>query len=203
VERFGLIHALLRARNYTRADSELTNLYQSLEADGTDKAPLENHRLGKAIRIERKISDSNAMIETLAARVKLAAGHKDEAFDIYKEALQTFPQHRALIYDYADALFRNSGAEAALGFINQQLQFTPNDIRLYKLQAQSYEALGNPMAQHRALAEVYSRQGNYSAAVEQLQIALRNSNGDFYQASSAEARLRELRELATDQAKSK
>jgi beta-barrel assembly-enhancing protease len=59
------------------------------------------------------------------------------------------------------------------------------------------------MAQHHALAEVYSRQGNYSAAVEQLQIALRNSNGDFYQASSAEARLRELRELAADQAKSK
>jgi predicted Zn-dependent protease len=203
VERFGLIHALLRARNYTRADSELTNLYQSLETDATDKTPLENHRLGRAIRIERKISESNAMIETLAARVRLAAGHKDEAFDIYKEALQTFPQHRSLIYDYADALLRHRGAEEAPTFINQQLQFTPNDIRLYKLQAQSYEALGNLMAQHHALAEVYSRQGNYSAAVEQLQIALRNSSGDFYQASSAEARLKELRKLAADQAKSK
>ena len=126
-----------------------------------------------------------------------------EAFDIYKEALKTFPQHRALSYDYADALLRHESAEAAIKFINQQLQFTPNDIRLYELQAQSYEALGNPMAQHRALAEVYSRQGNYSAAVEQLQIALRNSDADFYEASSAEARLRELRELAAEQAKSK
>ena len=203
VERYGLIHALLRARDYTRADSELTNLYKSLESNGADKTLLENHHLGKAIRIERKISQSNAMIETLAARVKLAAGDKAEAFDIYKEALKTFPQHRALSYDYADALLRHESAEAAIKFINQQLQFTPNDIRLYELQAQSYEALGNPMAQHRALAEVYSRQGNYSAAVEQLQIALRNSDADFYEASSAEARLRELRELAAEQAKSK
>jgi predicted Zn-dependent protease len=203
VERYGLIHSLLRARDYARADSELTNLYKSLESNGADKTLLENHRLGKAIRIERKISPSNAMIETLAARVKLAAGDKAEAFDIYKEALKTFPQHRALSYDYADALLRHESAEAAIKFINQQLQFTPNDIRLYKLQAQSYEALGNLMAQHRALAEVYSRQGNYSAAVEQLQIALRNSDADFYEASSAEARLRELRELAAEQAKSK
>ena len=81
--------------------------------------------MGKAIRIERKISQSNAMIETLAARVKLAAGDKAEAFDIYKEALKTFPQHRALIYDYADALLRHESAEAAIKFINQQLQFTP------------------------------------------------------------------------------
>jgi predicted Zn-dependent protease len=203
VERYGLIHALLRARNYTRADSELANLYQSLESDGADKASLENHYLGKAIRIERKISESNAMVETLAARVKLAAGHTEEAFDIYKEALQTFPQHKALIYDYGDALLRKRGAEAALKFVNEQLQFAPNDVRLYKLQAQSYEVSGNLMAKHRALAEAYSRQGSYSAAVEQLQIALRNSDIDFYQASSAEARLKELRELAADQAKSK
>jgi beta-barrel assembly-enhancing protease len=203
VERYGLIHALLRARNYTQADAELVNLYKSLESDDTDKTALEDHRLGKAIRIERKISESNAMIETLAARVKLAAGDKAEAFDIYKEALKTFPQHRALTYDYADALLRHESAEAAIKFVSQQLQFSPNDIRLYKLQAQGYEALGNPMAQHRALAEAYSRQGNYSAAVEQLQTALRNSDADFYEASSAEARLRELRELAAEQTKSK
>jgi predicted Zn-dependent protease len=98
---------------------------------------------------------------------------------------------------------RHESAEAAIKFVSQQLQLSPNDIRLYKLQAQGYEALGNPMAQHRALAEAYSRQGNYSAAVEQLQTALRNSDADFYEASSAEARLRELRELAAEQTKSK
>ena len=37
--------------------------------------------------------------------------------------------------------------------------------------------------------------GNIPAAVEQLQIGLKGGDGDFYQLSSAEARLRELRRL--------
>ena len=202
VERYGLINALLRGRDYLRADKELERLYDTLQPDAVDEA-LENHHLGTSIQIERKAPPSNAMIETLAARVKLALGQTKDALDIYQAALQTFPHHRALIYDYTDALLRNRGADKALKFVSRQLQFTPNDIRLYKLQAQSYAALGNVMSAHRAQAEVYSRQGNYHAAVEQLQIALQSSDGDFYHNSSVEARLRELRELAANQDKKK
>ncbi|MEP7371296.1 MAG: M48 family metalloprotease [Nitrosospira sp.] len=169
---------------------------------GTDTTP-ENHRLGTTIQITRKTPRPSAMIETLAARIKLAMGQTAEAFDIYEAALRTYPQHRALIYDYADALLRGNSADAALKFVNQQLQYAPNDIRLYRLQAQSYGALGDMMMQHRAQAEVYTRQGNVHAAIEQLQIALRGDDGDFYQKSSAEARLKELRILAEAQKKEK
>lgn len=198
VERYGLITALLRTRNYERADKELARLYDSLQSAEVNEA-LENHHLGSSIRIERKIPRSSPMIETLAARVKLASGQTSDALGIYKSALQIFPQHRALIYDYADALLRNGKADDALKFVSRHLQFTPNDVRLYALQARSHETLGNVLLQHRALAEVYSRQGNYDAAIEQLQIALKYSDGDFYQMSSVEARLRELRELAASQ----
>lgn len=169
---------------------------------GTDKTP-ENHRLGTTIQITRKTVQPSAMIETLAARVKLAMGQTAEALDIYEAALRTYPQHRALTYDYADALLRTNSADAALKFVNQQLQYMPNDIRLYQLQAQSYGALGDMMMQHRAQAEVYTRQGNVHAAIEQLQIALKGDDGDFYQKSSAEARLKELRILAEAQKKEK
>ncbi|SCY25196.1 M48 family metalloprotease [Nitrosospira sp. Nsp13] len=167
-----------------------------------DKTP-ENHRLGTTIQITRKSLQPSAMIETLAARVKLAMGQTAEALDIYEAALRTYPQHRALIYDYTDALLRANSADAALKFVNQQLQYMPNDIRLYQLQAQSYGALGDMMMQHRAQAEVYTRQGNVHAAIEQLQIALKGDDGDFYQKSSAEARLKELRVLAEAQKKEK
>lgn len=169
---------------------------------GTDTTP-ENHRLGTTIQITRKTPRPSAMIETLAARVKLAMGQTAEALDIYEAALRIYPQHRALIYDYADALLRGNSADAALKFVNQQLQYMPNDIRLYRLQAQSYGALGDMMMQHRAQAEVYTRQGNVHAAIEQLQIALRGDDGDFYQKSSAEARLKELRILSEAQKKEK
>lgn len=169
---------------------------------GTDTTQ-ENHHLGTTIQITRKTPRPSAMIETLAARVKLAMGQAAEALDIYEAALRIYPQHRALIYDYADALLRGNSADAALKFVNQQLQYAPNDIRLYRLQAQSYGALGDMMMQHRAQAEVYTRQGNVHAAIEQLQIALRGDDGDFYQKSSAEARLKELRILAEAQKKEK
>jgi predicted Zn-dependent protease len=90
-----------------------------------------------------------------------------------------------------------------LKFIGQQLMFTPEDTRLYSSQAQAYGAIGNQMSQHRAQAEVYARQGKLPAAVEQLEIALRTTDPDFYQASSVEARLRELRELTASKSKAK
>lgn len=268
VERYGLINALLRDRKYVRADKELAQLYENLQAEADEAlenphldavpriahrtplpaamietlaararlamgqpaealdiykdktaprlAPrqralkysyagadgtLENHSLGATIQITRKTPQPSAMIETLAARVKLAMGEYAEALDIYKAALRMYPQHRALIYDYADALLRGNNADAALKFVNQQLQFTPNDIRLYRLQAQSYGALGDMLMQHRAQAELYTRQGKIHAAIEQLQIALREDDGDFYQKSSAEARLKELRAMADDDKK--
>ncbi|MDN5835884.1 MAG: M48 family metalloprotease [Nitrosospira sp.] len=169
---------------------------------GTDKT-LENHQLGAPIQIVRKTPRPSAMIETLAARVKLALGQTAEALDIYEAALRMYPQHRALIYDYADALLRSNSADAALKFVSRQLQFTPNDIRLYRLQAQSYGALDDMMMQHRAQAEVYARQGNVQAAIGQLLIALRTGDGDFYQKSGAEARLKELRAMAADDKKDK
>lgn len=202
VERYGLVSALLRARNHERADRELTRLYDRMQTEEMREA-LENHHLGSSIRVESTISRSSPMIETLAARVKLAAGQTEEALGIYEAGLQLFPQHRALIYDYADALLGSDRASKALELVDRQLRFTPNDVRLYKLQARSHEALGDAMSQHRALAEVYSREGDYQAAIEQLRIALTSSDGDFYEMSSVEARLRELRELAASREKDK
>lgn len=198
VERYGLINALLRDRNYVRADEELERLYDTMQPEATDEM-VENHSLGTSIQIKSDVTPLNAMIETLAARVKLAAGQTGEALAIYETTLEIFPQHRALVYDYAKALLRDGNADGALKFINRQLQFSPDDVRLYKLQAETYEVLGNLMSQHRAQAEAYTRQGEFPAAIEQLQIALRNGDGDFYQMSIAEARLKELRELAARQ----
>ena len=202
VERYGLINALLRNRDYSRAEKELAQLYEDLQSGALDEK-LQNHDLGKTIRIERKTGPSSPMIDTLAARVKLATGQVIEALEIYQAALQIYPQYRALIYDYADALIRNGKPDAAVNFINRQLQYTPNDTRLFALQARGYEALGDAMSQHRSQAEVYTRQGNYSGAVEQLQIALKAGDGDFYKMSSIEARLRELRVMDAEHKKDK
>ena len=54
-------------------------------------------------------------------------------------------------------------------------------------------ATGRGISQHRAQAEALYRRGNLAAAVVQLEIAVKTKSDNFYELSSAESRLRELR----------
>jgi predicted Zn-dependent protease len=202
VERYGHVHALLRDKQHKQANTELAQLYQTLQKD-TASPILTDHLLGKTVRIEHKNVIAGAMIETLAASVKLANGKTTEAFNTYKSALKIYPQHRALIHGYADALIKNKQTETALEFINKQLQLFHNDPQLFGLQAQCYSILGDRMLEHRAQAEVYFLKGHYAGAIDQLQTALQNSNGNFYQLSSVEARLKQIQALKTEEEKEK
>jgi predicted Zn-dependent protease len=77
------------------------------------------------------------------------------------------------------------------------------DARNYELQARSFAAAGKQLAQHRALAEALALRGNLTAAVQQLQLAVNSKDGDFYQRSIVESRLRELRALDQEEKKRK
>lgn len=172
-QRYGLVLALMRARQYERAEREL--------------APL------------RKLV--HPMVENLAAELKRAQGQEAAAVPIYREALRRHPFQRALIYGYADVLLRTRQGAESLKFVNEQLKLRSNDAQLYEFQAQGYAATGQRFASHRALAEAYARRGQLVPAIEQLQIALKLGEGDFYQLSSAEARLKELRALDAENRK--
>ena len=165
--RYGLVVRLLRTKDYARAKKELEAL--------------------------RKLGLASPIIDTLACKVKVAAGETEAAFACYREALKTYPNYRALVYDYADALLQNRQPQLALKLVEGRLQAITEDYRLYLLQARSYAMLDKRLSQHRAQGEAYARMGNIPAAVEQLQIALKSGDGDFYQLSATEARLRELR----------
>ena len=165
--RYGLTAALLRAKDYARAEQELALL--------------------------RKMAPPNAIIENLAARIKTAAGQPGAALAQYQTALKSFPSHRALVYGYADALLQNRQSAQALTLINDRLRRFPLDDRLYELQAQAYAMQGKTLLSHQAQAEAYARQGNLVAAIEQLQLGLKAGDGDFYQLSIMEARLKQLK----------
>lgn len=168
-QRYGLIRALMRAKHYPRAERELAQLQKSTPAQ--------------------------PMIESLAAALKRAQGQDAEALTLYRTALKQFPFHRALIYGYADTLLTLRQYPEAVNFITEELKRYARDGQLYELQARAYGAQKKEFLSHRALAEAYALRGNLTAAVEQLQIALKAREGDFYQLSSAEARLKELKAL--------
>ena len=165
--RYGLVVSLMRTKDYARAKRELDAL--------------------------RKLGLASPIIETLTCGLKGAAGETEGAVACYREALKAYPNYRALIYDYAETLLQTRQPQASLTLIEGRLQTVTEDYRLYLLQARSYAMLNKQLAQHRAQGEAYARMGNIPAAVEQLQIAVKSGDGDFYQLSATEARLRELR----------
>jgi predicted Zn-dependent protease len=175
--RYGLVAALIRARAYARAAQELQAL--------------------------RKIVRSSPIVDTLAAQLYRATGDNAAALQTYRDALKKYPRYRALVYDYADTLLRDRQPEEALKLVESRLQYTSSDYHLYQLQAQCYAALNKSLQQHRALAESYYRLGNIPAAIEQLALAQKSGDGDFYQQSSVDARLRELRAIDSDMRRQK
>lgn len=173
-QRYGLVSALLRHNEIGRATEELATLRQQTQND--------------------PMAQRNPMIETLAGQVKRAAKNDADTLGFYRTAVQTFPQHRALIYDYADLLLNSNQAETAVKLLTEQLIRHPSDTTLYNLQSRSYAMLGKRFEQHQAQAYSYAWQGNLHAAIEQLELA-KQAGGSFYQLSMIESDLRELREM--------
>jgi beta-barrel assembly-enhancing protease len=169
-QRYGLVGALLRNNDIAKASAELATL--------------------RAMNM----ASHNPMIETLAGRVKRAEKNDAETLTFYREAVKSFPQHRALIYDYADLLMNSKQADIAVKLLTEQIVRHPTDIVLYNLQARSYAMLGQYFEQHQALAYSYAWQGNLHASIEQLELAKR-AGGSFYQMSIIESDLKELREI--------
>jgi predicted Zn-dependent protease len=143
------------------------------------------------------------MVETLGCRIRGAAGESEAALSCYQNALRAFPQHRALTYEYAELLLQAGRPGPALDVIGKRMQSYADDPKLYLLQGRAYAMQGKRLAQHRSTGEAYAKMGNVRAAIEQMQIALRSGDGDFYQLSATEARLKDLRKIDEAQRKEK
>ncbi|MGB5081640.1 MAG: M48 family metalloprotease [Burkholderiales bacterium] len=173
--RYGLASALARSRDFSRAGAE--------------------------VEATRKLAGTHPMVELLAARIRQGAGDAAGARRILRAALERTPNYQPLHYAYVGALQEAGQHEAALAWLADLVKTSPRDRRLYGLQAKSYAAVGKRLLLHQALAETYVLQGTLPAAIEQLQLAQRSGDGDFYQLSAVEARLRSLRVLQAEEAK--
>ncbi len=169
---YGLALALKRTRDFAGANRELATV--------------------------RASGETNPWIELLAAQIRADQRQWKEALAIYKNALKQFPDRRALFYGYVDTLFEAGQTTEGLAAVTERLRNIQDDPKLYDLAAKGYALNNKRLAQHRSLGESYYRRGNLIGAIEQLEIALKARDGDFYELSGTEARLREFKaELRT------
>ena len=175
--RYGLAVAQMRARQYAAGEREVAEM--------------------------RRLKAASPMIDTLATDLKKAQGDLSGALKLYREARLRYPRNKALLYGQIDGLLANGQPQEALKTATEELQITPSDAALHGLQAKSYAALGKRLQQHRAQAELYVLQGQLVAAIQQLELAQKAGDGDFFEHSQVDARLRELRAHQAEEAKQK
>lgn len=173
---YGLVASLLRKEDFKHALKELADL--------------------------EKIAPPHPMIEGMAGQVLMQSGQLKAAIARYQAALVRYPRQMQLVYDYPEALLRDKQPDKAAAFVAEQLERFPNDGPLQQLAARSYAELGKHLLEHQHLAEYYAWQGNLKGAIVQLELALKAGDGDFYQISVAESRLRAVRQELADQDKS-
>ena len=165
--RYGLALALLRAKELKRAEAEIIRL----RSDGA----------------------SSPMVETLAARVRLELGDPAAALAILQAALARYPHRRSILYAMLGTLHDQGRHDQVLATLAEPLRLYPRDPKLHEARAKAHAGQGKRLLQHQALAEFYLLQGSLPAAIEQLQLAQSSGDGNFYDLSVVDARLKELR----------
>lgn len=173
--RYGLATALVRARQFREAETEVQKLLS-----------------GKPV---------HPMIQQLAARSALDAGHHGLALQRYQAGSAAHPGYRPLQYGHIGALLSAGRSNDALTQVDKQLALYPLDRRLWRLAAQTHAQLGHRLLSHRAQAEAAALSGNLIAAIEQISLGIKAGDGSFHEISAAEARRREWQGVEKSQRK--
>ena len=176
-EHYGLAVAYMRKNALSQADNELAWL--------------------------KKNAPQHALIESLSARLQVAENNPQLAAKQYAAALKLYPDNRSLIYGYADHFLAIKQADNAIKLIKEKLSLYPNDAKFYDVLAKSYTMQNKQLLSYQAQGESYFRMYDISRAIEQMELASKASDGDFYQKSIVEARLKELRRMQGDDKKDK
>ena len=211
---FELVRAKLRAEEGTSRDAvtEFETRLKDRSFAGSEAAmryglALARVRDGDPDAADRELSQLrrlkavSPMIETFAAQLRLKQGQAPLAVKLLRAAQPRFPQERAITYGLVTSLLEARLPQEAIKVTEDDLLSHPSDARMHALQAKTYALLGKRLQQHRAQAEAYALQGQVPAAVDQLELAQKAGDGNFYEQSQVDSRLREMKKRMADEAK--
>lgn len=114
---------------------------------------------------------------------------------IYKHGLEFYPDNDLLIMGYADFMLLQGESKQAAALLDEYTR-TQDDAPpgAYQMLADAEEQLGQKGVSHLALADYYTRIGEIPTAIEQLHLARRSHDLDFYHRSIVDAKLKQLQQ---------
>ena len=132
------------------------------------------------------------MIDQLNIQILLKKDDKDKAYKAIKNALKEYPNYRAFIYELAEYLIYKKSINEAIKFLQRYSQIFNSDPNIYRLLAKAYSLNEKRTLQYESLAESFYYSYNLQEAIIQMDMAVRAKDGNFYEKSRVEARLKEL-----------
>lgn len=200
----------LRVQSQPAADAlrTFTSLVESTPGDdslryGLALAQLRLGRLDEAARelaeLRRAAAAPPPFIAILSSDLAMARRDAATAIEELTAASRASPASMSISYALAEAYIAGGRPQEAAREVRRVLAGHGGDSRLWQLLSRANAALGKRAARHRAQAEVYILQGSYQAAFEQLELARKAGDGDFYEMSAIDARLREIRGRAQEE----
>jgi len=164
-----------------------------------------NQRLGRYADAEKALAEArrlygnipgatsgSPMLDVMAVELARAEGRMQDAMTQATATLRAFPLSHAAALAYADTLITANKLDDAVTFLRSRTREETGRSEWWALLASAYAAQGKRLQQHQAMAEKYAMDGSYQAAIEQLQIARKAGDGDFYTLSEVDARLHQL-----------
>jgi predicted Zn-dependent protease len=165
-ERYALAYAYILNKNFKQAQNQLE-------------------------LIQRK-NIENPMVEQLNIEILLKKGDMNGAYKAITKSLEKYPNNRVFVYGLANYFIERKLATKAIKFLRSYMLVFRNDAKLYEFLAKAYSLKGLKLLQFESLAESFYYKYNLQEAISQMDMAVRASDGDFYQKSRVEARLKQL-----------
>ncbi|MES9971123.1 MAG: M48 family metalloprotease [Candidatus Thiodiazotropha sp.] len=174
------------------------HLNQEAHRYGSALALAADRQYAKAEKIIDELLGKNpSQMEYILASAEMAKhnGKDERVLKILDTYYSLMPENYPLAIAYIEALTAAGKLEKARETCQQSITLRNNEPRLYRLLSKIEELDQNQAESHRMLAEAFAADGELTAAIQQLEIALKRVNkSDFYLTSSIESRLNKLRD---------
>lgn len=201
---FRFIKAKLRA--FSGNPSDMVNIFKenlanksfvnkNAENFALSYAYLRNNQIIKARKIINKIvnlKNTSPMIAELEANILKKEGKFFEAQRLYEEAIFKYPNYNTYIYGLTDIYIYQNELDKALNFTKKAILDNPDDFNLYKLMAKIYAKKNASYLEHKNLSEYFYLSYDLKESANQMRLAVKAPDANFYDKSKAEQRLKEI-----------
>ena len=174
---YGLALVAQRQGRIDQAESYLQQARNVAHASSAPGSPIQRQSLS---------------LDVTASELALAKGKYEDALQIAQATMRAYPQSYAASVAMINAELKLGRTNDAIAWLKARTKTQPNEILWWGLLSKAYDQAQNVPMRHYALGEKYALEGAWPSAIEQLKIARSSGGSDFYQASTIDARLRDM-----------